>query len=448
MPFEGELAGYGPLRRMVQNRRVGELLSRYTIMAKSPEQLKAAAALWKVMPASSWDPSHVVAIDGGEADVPHQSGFPGAEACYLTVAAVLLDVKKMRELDVKRPVDPVKFRETQRVGSIDCAIPGHNMVLDGEKNTADSLRRVVYEVLGTTTVIDDGETLLQTYEGLLAKKPGGHDPKCPNRSCTQTFTPTAGITVCTCGTTIYSTDALRFHEDMVEEKANRAMYAEVRQVLEMLTLINVMRSMEKLGILDCLKEVAFVLDGPLAVFGHPAWLSQAIWPELIRLNKEVRKVAGKDILLLGIEKSGDFFTHLQQLDEGEKGQAHQLPKGSYFLLDDAYIKSHIKFTTSGRPYGDITYFGRKFLVKTRSGALVVALLPFLRENDKDTSTALEIQYPRLDDALRLLNTMVSSRYEHGLVPLVVAHSEAAIPLNLGKKIFETMARQLVKVKQG
>jgi len=52
------------------------------------------------------------------------------------------------------------------------------------------------------------------------------------------------------------------------------------------------------------------------------------------------------------------------------------------------------------------------------------------------------QFPRLADAMSLLDQLVSSRFPHSVIPLISAHAEAAIPLNLGKKIFEDIAKEI------
>jgi hypothetical protein len=53
------------------------------------------------------------------------------------------------------------------------------------------------------------------------------------------------------------------------------------------------------------------------------------------------------------------------------------------------------------------------------------------------------QYPRLADAIRLLDELVSSRFENAFTPLVLANAEAAIPLSLGNKVLENLAKDLI-----
>src|SRR5262245_11871025 len=110
MPYEGEFAHYRPLQRIVTSERVQNLLGNYRIRggdASHPSDL----ALWReAPPATAWAASWVLAVDGCHAEVRIRNGFPGAEAAYVTVASVLLDLEKTRSLDQSRPVDPQVFR--------------------------------------------------------------------------------------------------------------------------------------------------------------------------------------------------------------------------------------------------------------------------------------------------------------------------------------------------
>lgn len=44
--------------------------------------------------------------------------------------------------------------------------------------------------------------------------------------------------------------------------------------------------------------------------------------------------------------------------------------------------------------------------------------------------------------MNLLDMLVSSRHPNSVSPLISAHAETAIPLNLGKRIFEDIARKI------
>jgi hypothetical protein len=120
----------------------------------------------------------------------------------------------------------------------------------------------------------------------------------------------------------------------------------------------------------------------------------------------------------------------------------KFPRQSALLLDDNYIKKNIIFSDSAKPYGQDTYFGRKFFYKTELGQRIVATVASYDKNQENLTTANSCQFSRLADVMHLLDKLFSSRYPNALSPLVSAHAEAAIPLNLGKRIFEDIAREI------
>jgi len=444
MPYEGEFAQHRSLSRLVQSERVQQLLGNFRIREQSGSEIKPLVKIQ--MQPTGWMPTWVISIDGSHQEVEIRNGFPGAEASYVTVASVMLDIKKMRQLDEQRPVNPKDFRTLERAESIDCALPGCNIIYDSELSATDSLRRAIFEVFSSVKMSEDGETLLDTYEKLLEYKPDGGQ-KCPYEDCPEKaeYMRGSGKYQCPCSLarTLYSTDALRIHEEMNPAGTNSQVFSRIMLLWERIWMIHILRTMEAKKWLSSLNRIAIFLDGQLAVFGPPAWISQSIYQELLRLSPHIRKATGgKDLLLIGVEKTGAFVQHFEDLDK-ETGDNESFLPQTIGLLDDIYIKKNIIFSDSKKPYGDDTYFGRKFFYKTKSGALIVACLPFLTEDHKDLSRAEPSQYPRLQDAIALLDQLVSSRYPNSLMPLIVANAEAAIPLNIGTKVLERLARELV-----
>ncbi|MBW4618675.1 MAG: DNA double-strand break repair nuclease NurA [Cyanosarcina radialis HA8281-LM2] len=449
MPYEGEFAQYQPLRRLVESDRVQKLLGSYKVKTSSENtsSLKILQPL-QIHP-GSWIPELLIAIDGSHAEVDIKNGFPGAEASYVTVASVILDVAKMQKLDRQRPVNPKEFKTIEQAESIDCALPGCNVVCEGERSAKDSLRKSIFDVLSSVKMSEDGESLLDTYESLLAYKPiTDRTQKCPYEDCPQNndYLRGNGKYTCSCNLSrsLYSTDALRIHERMNPAGTNGAIFGEIMQVWERVWMVHILRTLEAKKWLSSLRRLAIVIDGQLAVFGQPAWISQAIYQELCRINSVAKQFTeGKDILLVGVEKTGTFVEHFEDLDRKEDGGFGNFPPQSVGLLTDSYIKQNIIFSDSTRPYGDATYFGRKFFYKTKCGARIVATLPFLSPEHRDLTQATQFHYPRLADAVGLLDRLVSSRFPNALVPLVSANAEAAIPLRLGNKVLENLAKELM-----
>jgi len=447
MPYEGEFAGYRALQRIAETERVQQLLRRALVNRPGT----SGPAIVPSTPPRGDEPlpEFIVAIDGSSQEVAVQTGYPGAKVGYLTVASVLLDLGAVDRLDAVRPVDPIAFRKTSEAATIDAALPGSNVITRTHKSAKVAFREELYEVFHTEVVdVQDRMPLLDTYEALLARKPTTRPQSCPYHElgCDETFMIGRGLSPCPCAERrpIWSTDALRIHERFNDVGTNGEAYGEVMQVWERVLLIHLLRAFERRGFLAQAHRLAFFVDGPLALFGHPAWLSAAISLELQRINTEVRKLGGRDLIIVGVEKSGTFVTHFDEVDQTEEPGKERFGPRSCFLPTDQYIKQRIIFSDSPKRYGEDTYFGRKLFYKTKSGARIVASIPFLDASQDTLDSADFSLYPSLGTVCSLLDKLVSCRYPNALAPLVAAHAQAAIPLHLGEKVLEQLAHALMR----
>jgi hypothetical protein len=449
MSFEGEFASYEPLRRIVDSKKVKELQGRFKIRSKSEDTPEFDELIFSknAIPANNNEPDLILAIDGSHLVVKAENGYPGAEIGYITIASVLLDLNLIKALEKSDFISPKKFRDTEKASTIESVFPGFNVILDNEDDAKASMRRVLFDELTGNTVFTDGETLLDTYEHLfrIRREQLGNSklPRSPIEGVDDDMIYGYGEYTCPIsGKPLFSTDALRLHELMNEGGSNGEMFGQIMATLEKLWLIHILRAFEKKGWLATLRRVAFVMDGPLAVFSTSSWLAKAIEIELRRINELQKKINGVDLFVIGIEKTGTFYNHFQEIDTTKDGITDKFPRQSVFLLNDKYIKKNIIFSESAKPYGEDTYFGRKFFYKTLSGYKLVAVAACFTEEQKNLNTAYPHQFSRLGDILNLLDKLVSNRYPNSVSPLISAHAEAAIPLNLGKRIFEDMAKQL------
>jgi hypothetical protein len=453
MPYESEQAAHIAVSRIANSKKVQSFLERCVIRRSSrasedgtPEDLMRLESL---KPDNL--PRFVIAIDGSVAPIAVENGFPGAEVGFISVAAVILDVERIRALSHERFPAPVEFERATRSDADEFVLPGSNVQLRNGFSPAESFRHQLFEAIASIRSAEDGESLLNTYHTLLTYKSGARYERCPYEDCAKadrSLDRGQDAYSCSCSLhrPLYSTDALRINEAWNPTGPSGEAYGEAMQVVERLLLINILRTFERKHWLEILKRVGFVIDGPLAVFGHPAWLKDAISKELQRINRLVRKTCGTDLLVLGIEKTGAFMEHFVRLDTSPEGSPGHFPSGTVLLLTDRYIKDHIILSQSERPYGDQTYFGRKFFYKTRSGARIVGMTPFYEDAHMDLSTARSDQFPRLADVLALLDALVSSRYPDAVVPLVEAHAQAAIAQGMGTRVLEQLAKALIEVK--
>lgn len=446
MPYEGEYAHYQPLKRVVESERVQQLLRRSRVL--NPSTLTQQATPKPPPTADITLPSLVLAIDGSYAEVDVRNGYPGAKVGYCSVASVILNLAEVERLDVDRPVNPIDFRRTEDPSSDASALPGCNVITRDHVSAKDSFREAVFELLHDAIVDEEDSTrLLATYQALLAFKPVGKIA-CPytHLGCEREVSIATNLSACPCERRkpLFPTDALRIHERFNDDAgSNGEAFGLVMSIWERLLLIHLLRCFEQRDWLDRLNTIAFFLDGPLAMFGPPAWLSAAVSRELQRLNTAVRAKTGNDMIIVGIEKSGNFVAHFDEIDKREDGSQHFQP-GSYFLPTDGYIKERVIFSDSAKRYGADTYFGRKFFYKTKSSARIVANIPFLTAQQDSITSDDPGPYPRFGTVCALLDKLVTSRFPNALGPIVSAHAQASIPLHLGQKVLRQLALALMR----
>lgn len=454
MGFEGEYASYEPLRRIVSNEKLDAMRKRFVLREHHNENPVSFLSLIKRDDLASTRvlPNLILAIDGSFLAKKVENGFPGAEVGYLTIASVLLDCNKLKACGESDIINPKEFRETERAATIDAVIPGCNVILEDCGSAKESMRKALFETLQSERCFDDCETLLDTYEALLKIKrdnDGDHNvPKSPLEELEDTDAKLeygyGEYQRSKTGKTLYSTDALRLHELLNPAGTCGEMFGQIMSTLEKLWFIHILRAFERKNWLGTLKRVAFVLDGPLAVFSVSSWLVKAIEKELQRINAKQKQINHEDIIVIGIEKGGTFVNHFHDIDTTTSGGKGNFPPGTALLLDDSYIKKNIVFSNSPKPYGQDTYFGRKLFYKAKAGQRIVAVVACYNDAQNDLTTARPEQFTRLGCTLDLLDNLVSSRYPDSVSPLISAHAEAAIPLHLGTRILEEIAREIRK----
>jgi len=133
----------------------------------------------------------------------------------------------------------------------------------------------------------------------------------------------------------------------------------------------------------------------------------------------------------------------EESDEFVVMEPGRIPKHSVLLLDNPYIRKYVVPSPTESIHGQDTYYGRPFLYKTATGALIVGISAILSKEQNNRSTADVQQFPRLADTLDLLDLLVSVRYPNAVIPLIAAHAEAAIPMQMGERVLDRLAREHV-----
>lgn len=444
MPYDGEFATGHTLARLLDNPAVRDF---------DGEIRKSASAVAHLLPATI-EPSRgsarvkqLIAIDGSTVTSRVENGHPGAEAALLNIAAVVIALAKLRELSqLGRSADdripsPAAVRDLENCDTLSAVLPGRNVI--GMSAGADTpkrfFRQVVHREISGATLSGDHETLLETLQSITNNR--ATPIQCPGDSCDQHVTPQAETSNCAaCGETVYPSDALRCHERFEDYGSSEQAFTMVRIVVEHLAMVNLIRWFEKHDRFDVLDGIGFVMDGPLAIFGMAAWVKAHIQDELARLHKLSLDAGGSGLLLLGVEKHGLFMDHLEDLDwSSVGGERGRLQPGTVLAPDVNYVHRHIALRPpDAKPHGQDTYYGRHLMYKSRSGQHAALTLPIVNAQGADPACVHEGAYPRIGDALDLIDELGTHLYKDGFAPLARAHLHAAVPLHRGTEILKSI----------
>ena len=246
--------------------------------------------------------------------------------------------------------------------------------------------------------------------------------------------------------TIYTTDLLQFQELLNTENSNEAVTTQMMLVLEKIMLVNLLRNIKYNKLTELLEKSAFVLDGSLAIYSHASWISYLIAEEIYDLKAE------NNILIFGVEKSGNFVDHFKLVDYYYA--EHQLESGMLYFLDDDYIKKYIKIYHSDSFYGEKNYFGKKFFYKNALNKLFVINLAFENEQDKylnfnkrNEKESIE-QCQKLNELLLLLDNFSSHNYPNALSFISMANDGASLSNSrIGSKVLNEFINQVLGNKK-
>lgn len=453
MPYNRETAGKGGHADFVRNPDVQRFLDSCAYM-KPPSDDEAQAMAASFIPAPKGSPPRlphfVVASDASKSDAPINDKLPSTQLGFIKVSHVLVAMEKYAELIDPRSrfVDPFKAADMHRNAQpITYVLPGSNIKYQGASSVRDGFRRAVYDQL-TADRRDGGnrmvltETLLSLHEGPLQIE------NCPRLGCKAAtkqleFTSVNPVHDCpTCGEPIYATDWLRLHEGLSDFGNNTSAMTRMMNAVEHLLLAAFILELLH-GNPTSLGSIAFVMDGPLALFGEPARLRTGMMTLLHSANRKLAQLKLEPLLVMGLQKTGSIMDHARLLERF-------LPSGVLRVIDDQYRHTYI--TGNDAPsenFGEGTYYGQDFLFKTERGRIFNFALPYPFENKAASSSgmpfaAMKIEMPRygslIERACDLIRHFELDLYDNAIVPVALAHRHASISLVPGGKVLDLMAR--------
>ena len=435
MPYEDERAGLAAIRAMADRGIVDAFREQIEVSRSGP--------LPPLPPFQAYGDegrprARVLAIDGSFVYERIPGSLPSTEAGLVSLGMVIIDSEKLRSLErlpESMAVNPRSLKATERPETFGTVLPGKNARKTDGTEPRLWFRRAINDDLEKANF--GGESLAETLYALLRDE---RKPNCPNTDCSERVDiPIPGsMGACgACSEPVHLSDALRIHEQFIEEQSARECHARFHDALQILALVNAIRYLS--GTTEGLRslgDIAFVMDGPLAAFGTIAVLAAGVRRELERVQQALKEESpSAELLVMSGVKSGPFVDHAEELDRApEPGQ--RIPTGHVWLPDNAYIRAHIVASGSDQasPWGEVTYYGRPLVVKTSAGQRLVLNLAQPEAGPPLTNAPK----PRaLEDAIATADLLGMGA--HQFLPLRRAHAHAAIPLRAGTDLIRSLA---------
>jgi hypothetical protein len=202
------------------------------------------------------------------------------------------------------------------------------------------------------------------------------------------------------------------HQSMTDDYAPNQVASDYMGVSETLMIFTPIRFYWE-NKKEILKNCLFVKDGPLSLRATLAKLAAPI-----RRFFDYAKSQGIEVSMLGQEKSGQFFDHLQLI-------GNSAPVGSCFIPDNKYIQEQIKHNNTNAVYGADTNYGAKLFVKLNDYHKMVINIPTGQRGEfvKLPSQSHLIGFKNI---IATLPKILSNRFEGALLPIELANKIASL----------------------
>lgn len=450
MPYVRETAGKGGHADFIRNPDVQSFLSNCDYLREpSDEEGKALASRFTAAPKSDPPklPKFVVASDASKSDTPINDKLPSTQVGFLKVSHVLITMDAYAGLidPQNRFVDPFKVAEMHRSASpLTFTMPGSNIRYKGIKNVRHGFRHALFDQLSQNRGDERSPMVLTNSLRAIvgAKLDISKCPECGDDSVAFKFESSDVETCPACNAKVFISDWLRLHEGISDFGDNSSAMTRMMNAVEHLLLGAYIKQVFDIHP-GALADIAFVLDGPLAVFGEPAKLSFRLQELIYSVNTRLAQLGLSPMLVLGLQKTGGVMNHALLLERF-------LDDGKIRIVDDDYRNEYI--TGSDNPsanFGNETYYGQDFLFKTERGRMFNFAIPYpfpdKSFNGGGRAFALaKTEVARYGELIQracdLIRHFEMDLYDNAIVPVALAHRHASISMVPGGKVLNLLVR--------
>jgi hypothetical protein len=454
MPYSRETAGKGGHSDLVRNQDVADFLGDCEYMKEpSDEEASEIVSTFTEAPTGGHRPEMVAASDASPYAAPISGKFPSTQVGYVKVSLVLIDLNKFDGLSApgSRFVDPFKVAELHRnADSFAFTLPGSNIRYKHSSSVKNGFRRAVFDQLSDarTNLFPKGkfsvkDTLLFIYDNQITLKAC---PSCGNEPQDGfVFTDSNVSHDCQqCNEQVFVTDSLRIHEQISDYGDNVSAMTRFMNVTEHLIMASFIRGLYERQP-SALSNMAFIVDGPLAIFGQPAKVHARLMSFYAGMTMDLESRGLTPPIIIGLQKDGVVMEHARSLLRFLNQDGVGKGKALYRVVDDAYRNRYISEVTSDN-FGNETYYGQDFILKTESGRIFTVALPYPFRNKEPArefavKKAIDTNYGnQLARAFDLIKYFEFDLYDNAVIPVALAHRHASISLIPGGKVLELVTR--------
>jgi len=464
MPYDNEKAGKTSHSDIVKNPDISQFLNESNYLHE-PDEKDVELLSFSFEDVSQIQvqplPKHIFATDGSTYESIIDERMPSTKVGYVKVSTIHISLDEFKSLRVNdgRYVDPFRVAKLRRnKDSLLFVLPGTNMLWKSYDSVRNSFRaRVDYELYKPETRFEKSNyktSLRSTLFKLTSMRPdkmGSDDPhkmilpKCPicGDSSNELFD-IEGEQYCNgCGNVIYPSDVLRLWEEVFDFQSNAVAMTRFMLLVEHILPIHYLQYLTSLNYpLDQLSSIAFIIDGPLAIFGTSAWISRPIMKYYYSINEKLINNSLPGIIILGLQKSGQLSDYFKVINK-------YIYNGSVFPVSDNYRYKYIIASRdpSKSGFGDETYYGQDFLFKTNSGRQFVVALPYpFSSKGKQPDGAFHQlktdfrRYSTLGTTLQIISDFETDLYENAVILVALAHRYTAISAVPGGKVLDILSK--------
>lgn len=379
---------------------------------------------------------NIIAIDGGYTNVFVKEEFPSSTIAFFQFGALFFKHQDLIDLKVKPFIDPDDFSKLQNIQRIKLVVPTKGIALDGEPDLISSVRKTIYDFFCTQPerngFMDALKWLIFEEYDSSSKNVTWHLATCPYCSegvdiQAKDLSSTYTITCPHCGGKIYLTDIFRLHEAIDNELGAGGILGYLSTTVEQIISVFLIKQMLSIkpGLLS---ETLFIKDGPLAFFGQTANIHKPMRKLIAFLNQN------HAIYIVGLEKSGSFVEHAEQVSK------RMLPK-QILLLGNKYIYKYIipGQAINNEPYASSSYYGHKLIFKSEHSNVYVATIP-------NTQAQIEPQmkdYIHIHEILYNITALKCDLYYNSLVPIVLANKLVSLADHPSADLLKSFAQNKI-----